>query len=368
MKNPNIPYESLALSNQKFFGEIEASLKKTIEGGWYILGKEVQQFEQSYAKYTGVSHCVGVASGLDALVLALRVLNLPKDAEVIVPSNTYIATILSILHFGYQPVLVEPDIRTYNIDPKKIESAITSKTKAIIVVHLYGKACDMDQIQQIAEKHNLYLIEDCAQAQGALYQGKKIGTFGIGAHSFYPTKNLGAMGDAGAITTENEYFAEQFRMFRNYGSKQKYYNEVVGVNSRLDEIQAAILNVKLKYLDEINNHKRMLAEIYFNELSGLKDLILPYVSDDTRDVYHIYNIRSKDRASLREHLTQNGIGTEIHYPVSPHRQKAMEQYLKGTEFPISEEIHQTTLSLPISFGHTKDDVLAVSKYIKNFFE
>jgi dTDP-4-amino-4,6-dideoxygalactose transaminase len=368
MKNLNIPYDSLAASNHKFFPEINEALKKTVEKGWYVLGQQVQDFEKAYAAYTGVAHCVGVASGLDALILALRVLNLPKDAEVIVPSNTYIATILSILHHGYQPILVEPDLRTYNIDPTKIEQAITPKTKAIMVVHLYGKACEMGPIQKIAEKHKLHLIEDCAQAQGALYQGKKVGTFGIGAHSFYPTKNLGAMGDAGAVTTENAEFADQFKMLRNYGSRVKYYNEVVGINSRLDELQAAILNVKLKYLDEITDHKRALAGVYFSELSGLKDLILPYVSADTRDVYHIFNVRNHDRTRFREHLSQNGIGTEIHYPVPPHEQKAMSPFLRETRFPISEEIHRTTLSLPISFAHSKEDVLAVSKCIREFFQ
>lgn len=367
MSDLKIPYEDLAKSNREFFDEVGVALNEAVRKGWYILGKQVSDFENAYASYTGVSHCVGVASGLDALVLALRALRLPEHSEVIVPSNTYIATILAIIQCGHRPVLVEPDIRTYNIDPTKIEKEITSKTKAIMVVHLYGKSCEMGAIQKIAEKHKLHIIEDCAQAHGALFKGKKVGTFGIGAHSFYPTKNLGAMGDAGAITTNSAELAEEFKMLRNYGSKKKYYNEVVGINSRLDELQAAILNVKLKYLDKVNEHKQKLAEVYFAELGGISGLVLPFRSPDTTDVYHIFNVRHPNRTALREHLTKNGVGTEIHYPVSPHRQKAMEPYLSGTDFPISEEIHQTTLSLPISYAHTKEDVANVAKCIKMFF-
>lgn len=367
MKDLRIPYENLAKSNQPFMLEIESAVNRVIRKGWYVLGSEVESFEHSYAEYHGVSHCVGVNSGLDALVLSLKALDLPPDSEVIVPSNTYIATILSILQLGHRPVLVEPDLRTYNVDPGRIRSAITRNTGAIMVVHLYGKPCEMDPIMEICNQYNLPLIEDCAQAHGALYRGRKTGTFGMGAHSFYPTKNLGAMGDAGAVTTSNPAWADRIRMFRNYGSRRKYHNEVVGLNSRLDEVQAAVLNVKLKHLDEINRHKRELASIYFSELSGVDTLTLPFVSESTTDVYHIFNIRTPRRAELRDHLISHGIGTEIHYPVSPHRQEAMKPFLGGNEYPISEEIHRTTLSLPASFGHSVDDVAEVCAVIRDFF-
>ena len=268
-----IPYENLALANRPMLDEIQAAAKSVIERGWYILGSEVQNFETDFSKYIGTTHCAGVASGLDALIIALKVLGLPADSEVIVPSNTYIATILSILQEGFKPVLVEPDLRTYNIDPKKLEAAITPKTKVIMVVHLYGKPCEMDQISLIAKKHKLPIIEDCAQSHGAKFKGRMTGTFGLGAFSFYPTKNLGAMGDAGALTSFDPQTDEKIKMIRNYGSKVKYYNEVVGMNSRLDELQAAILSVKLKHLDAINDHKRKLAEVYFHELNSVSDLI-----------------------------------------------------------------------------------------------
>jgi len=268
---------------------------------------------------------------------------------------------------GVKPVLVEPDIRTYNIDPNKIEQAITTRTKAIIVVHLYGKACDMDQISRIAHKHSLPIIEDCAQSHGARYKNKITGTFGLGAFSFYPTKNLGAFGDAGALTSASPDQDKAIRMIRNYGSEKKYYNEVVGMNSRLDELQAAFLRVKLRHLDEINLHKRALAEVYFHELGGLKDIVLPFRSPDFYDVFHIFNIRSDRREKLKDYLYGLGIGTEVHYPVSPHRQMAMKGKIEAGNFAISDEIHQTTLSLPISFAHTQEDVFSTCKGIKKFF-
>jgi len=339
MKDLKVPYENLALVNRPLFAELEAVTKTAIEKGWYILGGEVQAFESEFAFYVGTPHCAGVASGLDALIIALKVLNLPADAEVIVPSNTYIATILSILSLGLKPVLVEPELRTYNIDSNLIEKAITPKTKAIIVVHLYGKSCEMDKIEAIAKKHHLGLVEDCAQSHGAKFKGKMTGTFGLGAFSFYPTKNLGALGDAGALTSLNDADHRSIKTIRNYGSKVKYYNEVVGMNSRLDELQAAMLRVKLKYLDQMNAHKRALAEVYFNELSGLSELVLPVISSDCFDVYHIFNVRSERRDLLKSHLLAQGIGTEIHYPVPPHQQVAMQGVLSEGSFPISELIH-----------------------------
>ncbi|NDF16114.1 DegT/DnrJ/EryC1/StrS family aminotransferase, partial [bacterium] len=300
-------------------------------------------------------------------MIALQVLDLPPGADVIVPSNTYIATILAIMREGFTPVLVEPDPKTCNIDPARIEPAITSKTKAIMVVHLYGKSCEMDVIADIAARHRLPVIEDCAQSHGAKFKGRMTGTWGLGAFSFYPTKNLGAMGDAGALVTPNAVLDEKARMIRNYGSKVKYYNEVVGMNSRLDEMQAALLRIKLRRLDEINNHKRKLAAVYFSELAGVSDLILPAVSEHTHDVYHIYNVRTPARDRLREHLKIAGIGTEIHYPVSPHLQNALKDRFAGMSFPISEEIHRTTLSLPISFFHTEEQVRRVCGVIRGFY-
>lgn len=358
-----IEYESLGRLNKSFEDEYVQCFRELLNSGWYILGKQVATFEEAFAQYCGTKHCIGVASGLDALMLALRCYDFPAGSEVLVPSNTYIATILSILQCGLKPVLVEPDIHTYNIDPLKIEEKITKNTKAIMVVHLYGKACDMEPIMQIAGKYKLPVIEDCAQAHGAMYKGQKVGTFGIGAFSFYPTKNLGALGDAGAITTNDQEKKDLFMALRNYGSKIKYQNDYIGYNSRLDEIQAGLLSVKLKYLDKINRHKRDLAVIYLKELKD--DFIKPSVSSDYFDVYHIFNIRHPKRDELKEYLLKNDIKTDIHYPIPPNKQKAMEGIIIG-EYPISEEIHRTTLSLPISFGHTEDDIYKVVETINKF--
>ena len=358
-----IEYESLGRLNRGFEKEYLQCFRDLLDSGWYILGKQVESFEKAFASYCGTKYCIGVASGLDALMLALRSYEFPVGSEVLVPSNTYIATILSILQCGLKPILVEPDIRTYNIDPLKIEEKITKNTRAIIVVHLYGKSCDMESIMQIASKYDLPVIEDCAQAHGAMFKGQKVGTFGIGAFSFYPTKNLGALGDAGAITTGDSDKNEMFRTLRNYGSKIKYQNDYIGYNSRLDEIQAALLSVKLKYLDEINQHKRNLANIYLTELKD--DFIKPVVSSDYFDVYHIFNIRHPKRDELRDFLLKNGIKTDVHYPIPPHKQKPIEGIIEG-EFPLSEEIHKTTLSLPISYGHTLDDIYKVIEVLNKF--
>ncbi|GMU94978.1 DegT/DnrJ/EryC1/StrS family aminotransferase [Ignavibacterium album] len=359
-----IYYENLFNSNKKFIEEFRIKFNEVLNSGWFILGNEVRNFESEFASMHNVKHCIGVASGLDALTISLLASGIPEGSEVLVPSNTYIATILSVLHARMKPVLVEPDIRTYNIDPNKIEEKISSKTKAIMVVHLYGKSCEMDPIVDICGKYNLVLIEDCAQSHGAKYKNKLTGTFGdFGAFSFYPTKNLGALGDAGAVIMNNDEFAEKLRMLRNYGSSKKYYNEVVGYNSRLDELQAALLSIKLKYLDEINKHKRSLAEIYLKYLKD--DFIKPYVNDDYYDVYHIFNIRHPQRDQLKEYLLKNQIQTEIHYPVPPHKQKAMRGIILG-EYPISEEIHNTTLSLPCSFGHRDDDIYRVVEVMNKF--
>lgn len=360
-----IEYENLGKLNAPFFEEYEKVFKQTLESGWYILGNKVTAFENEFAKYCETKHCVGLANGLDALIIALRALNFEKGGEVIVPSNTYIATILSIVHNGLTPVLVEPDIATYNIDPEKIEEKITSKTCAIMVVHLYGKVCEMDVINNIAKKHNLKVIEDCAQAHGAKYKNVKAGNWSdVGAFSFYPTKNLGAIADAGAITTNDSTLAETIKTLRNYGSKVKYNNELVGFNSRLDEVQAAFLSVKLKHLDTINNHKRKLANLYLKNLKS--DFITPVVHPDYHDVYHIFNIRHAKRDKLKDHLLTNEIKAEIHYPIAPNKQKAMIGILDKQQTPIAEEIHATTLSLPISYFHTEDDILKVVEVMNTF--
>ncbi len=360
-----IAYEDLKKVNSRFFEEYSDVFKRVLHSGWYILGQEVTQFELDFAHYCKVKHCVGVASGLDALVLALKQFSFSAGDEVIMPSNSYIASVLSVLHAGLKPVLVEPDIHSYNIDPTLIEAAITTKTKAILVVHLYGKMCDMNAIMAVAAKYNLRVIEDCAQSHGAKYRGEMAGTIGdFGAYSFYPTKNLGALGDGGALITNSTPAAQQIKVLRNYGSSVKYVNDEVGYNSRLDEVQAAFLGVKLKYLDAINTHKRMLASIYLSELK--EQFILPVVSNGYEDVYHIFAIRHHDRDRLRGYLLDNGVKTEVHYPISPHQQKAMKGVFAGGVFPIAEEIQNTVLSLPISFAHTQDEILQVIDILNKF--
>jgi len=359
-----IEYENLGKLNKPFFDAYKRQFEKILDTGWYILGNNVQQFEKEFASYTGSEYCIGLASGLDALSLSLRCFEFPTDSEVIVPSNTYIATILSIVQNGLKPILVEPNIMTYNIDPSKIEEKITSKTRAIMVVHLYGKCCEMDSIINIAEKYNFKIIEDCAQAHGAKYKDQIAGSFGdIGAHSFYPTKNLGALGDAGAATTNDEFISKKLKALRNYGSTVKYVNEYIGCNSRLDEIQAGFLLIKLAALNEINEHKRKLAKLYLENLK--QDFIFPVVNKDYFDVYHIFNIRHPRRNELRNFLLGKGIKTEIHYPIAPHKQKAMKGIIDG-EYPISEEIHATTLSLPISYFHTNENIIQVIEALNSF--
>ena len=360
-----IEFENLGKLNEPFFEDYKAAFAQTLQSGWYILGNNVKAFEAEYALYCKSLYAIGVASGLDALTLSLKALDLEKNSEVIVPSNTYIATILSVLHNNLVPIVVEPDIETYNIDPALIEAKITPATKAIIVVHLYGKVCQMDKIIEIALKYDLKIIEDCAQAHGAKFKDTIAGNFGdLGAHSFYPTKNLGALADAGMVTCNEEFLREKIFSLRNYGSKTKYQNEYVGYNSRLDEIQAAFLSIKLKKLDEINSHKRKLATLYHE---GLKeDFIKPQIHPDFFDVYHIYNIRHTKRDLIKQFLLKKGILTEIHYPIPPNKQKAMSGILDKEATPISEEIHSTTLSLPISYYHTEEDVLKVIETINQF--
>jgi dTDP-4-amino-4,6-dideoxygalactose transaminase len=360
-----IEYENLKKVNKPFFKEYKKKFDSILESGWYILGNSVDQFEENFSRYNGGKYTIGVASGLDALILSIKACNFEKNSEIIVPSNTYIATILAILHNGFKPIMVEPDIYSYNINPTKIEEKITSKTKAILAVHLYGQPCDMTPVLNLAKQYELLVLEDCAQAHGAEYFGKKVGNFGIGAFSFYPTKNLGALGDGGAITTNDKNLANLFIKLRNYGSEKKYFNDMLGFNSRLDEIQAGFLDIKLIQLEKIIKHKRKLAKIYLDNLDS--KYIKPVEKKGCRGVYHIFPIRYKKRDNLKNYLLKNKVQTEIHYPVPPHKQKATNGFLNG-HFPISEEIHDTILSLPISYFHTEKDIIKVVEIMNNFNE
>ena len=359
-----IEYETLAASNAAYMSELEAAASRVIRSGWYILGPEVSAFETEFAQCIGAKHCIGVGNGLDALILSIEALDLPKGSDILVASNTYIATILALVRAGHHPVLVEPDIETFNIDPNNLSTAITANTRAICVTHLVGKACRMDRICNFAEEHGLKVIEDCAQSHGAKLNGKMTGTFGdAGCFSFYPTKNLGATGDAGAIITNDDVLAERIRHTRNYGSNLKYINEYIGANSRLDEIQAALLRIKLRYLDQMTQHKRALADVYFANLPAW--LKLPRRRDHEYDVFHIFGVRYQRRDDLRAWLLENGVKTEVHYPIPPHKQKAMQGILSG-EWPIAEVLHNTELSLPISYAHSPEDILRVCEILKKY--
>lgn len=335
--------------------EYETVALNVLRSGWYILGENVKKFEEEFAGYIGSKYCVGVASGLDALWIAFRALDIKEGDEVIVQGNTYIASVMGISINGAMPVFVEPD-EYYNIDTDRIEGKITDKTRAILVVHLYGQASDMTSVMNIAKKHGLYVVEDCAQAHGARWNGQQVGTFGdIGCFSFYPSKNLGAYGDAGAITTNSERIRDFVYMFRNYGSEKRYYNKVVGTNSRLDEIQAALLRVKLRYMDEISQEKRKIAERYLRELNN-KEIVLPKLRQGGDSVWHQFVIRCNRRDSLADYLCEKGIGTIIHYPIPPHLSEAY-QYLKINRgsLPVTEEYADTVLSIPMYIGMSEDE-------------
>ncbi|WP_207424492.1 DegT/DnrJ/EryC1/StrS family aminotransferase [Desertivirga brevis] len=362
-----IEYEDLSRVNSPYKQKFSEAFSRFLDKGWFVLGEEVKLFEEEFASYCGSKYCIGLASGLDALYLSLLALDLPEGSEILVPSNTYIATILSIVNAGLKPVLVEPDLGTYNIDAKGVKEKVSPSTKAIMLVHLYGKPCKMDELINIAKEYNLHIIEDCAQAHGAKYRGKTVGTWGIfGAYSFYPTKNLGALGDAGAIITDDPLMAEKLRALRNYGSQVKYKNDYVGINSRLDELQAAFLRIKLCDVDKINEHKRNLASIYKQELNS-DYVIIPKEQENTYEVFHIFNIRTEKRDELKQYLFGKGIKTEIHYPIPPNHQQGYKDKLQGS-YPLSEEIHRTTLSLPISLIHTGDEIKMIAQTINRFFE
>ncbi len=364
-----IPFLNFDPMHSAIRSEMQVAFQDVYDSNLFVMGQSVESFEKKYAEFNHVAHCIGVSNGLDALHLALKALGVAAGDEVIVPSNTYIATLLAVSYVGATPVLVEPDINTYNIDPTNIEKAITNKTKVIMPVHLYGQACEMDAIMSIAKKHGLHVVEDNAQAHGATFKNKLTGSFGdANGTSFYPGKNLGALGDAGAVTTNDDTLAQKIRILRNYGSEIKYHNEVIGYNQRLDEMQAAFLSVKLSYLPEWTRQRQQIAQMFSDALKNIGDLILPVTHPDATHVYHLYVIRTKHRDALQKHLTENEIGTMIHYPIPPHRQHAYTSlgYKKG-DFAIAEKIADTCLSLPIWPGMTEEHIHYVATSISDFF-
>lgn len=363
-----VPFLDLRAAYLELKDELDAAYSRVMSSGWYILGEEVEVFEREFAEYCGVRHCVGVANGLDALHLILRGYGIGAGDEVIVPSNTYIATWLAVSYAGATPVPVEPDLRTYNIAPENIEASVTERTKAIMPVHLYGQPAAMEEINEIAQKYELKVIEDAAQAQGAKYKGKRTGSLGSAAgFSFYPGKNLGAFGDAGAITTNNDALAGQIRMLRNYGSKQKYYNEIKGYNSRLDPVQAAFLRVKLKHLDKWNSRRTHIAAYYLENLSKIPELILPFVGNEIIPSWHLFVVRHPKRNKLQKYLEDMGIDIVIHYPIPPYLSKAYDDLrLNANNFKISTTLAETVLSLPISPQLTEVEFSHIADSIKFF--
>ncbi len=362
-----IEYENLAKLNKPFFKEFQTVFTHTLESGRYILGEQVSLFENEFAQLHKQLFCTGVASGLDALIMGLSVFNFHPKSKVLVPANTFIASILAIVRAGLIPVLVEPNANTYLIDVQELNKKFTSDCVAIMPVHLYGRICDMPQIMEFAKAKKLKVIEDCSQAHFAEMDGIKAGCFGdIGAFSFYPTKNLGALGDAGAIICKDILIFEKLNALRNYGSEKKYQNKYIGWNSRLDEMQAAFLRVKLRHIQSLTNHKRNLAALYMQKLKNIPRLQLPEIAG-TNHVWHIFNILTDTRNELKRFLSENGIGTEIHYPLAPHKQEAYKELFRDSDFPVSERIHQTTLSLPISGFHTEKDILFISERIIEYF-
>ncbi len=362
----NIEFNVLDRQFLKYQTEYENAALRVLRSGWYILGKELEQFENEFGNYIGSKYCVGLNSGLDALILAFRALDIKEGDEVIVPAHTYIASVIGVTENRATPVFVEPD-EYYNIDADKIEKAITSKTKAILIVNLYGQSANLNKIKEIADKYKLYLLEDCAQSHGARFEGKMTGTFGhIGCFSFYPTKNLGAFGDSGAIVTDDPEIYEKIKMLRNYGSKVKYYNEIQGVNSRLDEIQAALLRVKLTHLEELREERTENALRY---LEGIKNplIILPKIRNGAENVWHLFVIYCENRDQFQKYLLENNIKTGIHYPVPPHLADAYEYLnIKKGDLPITEDYSDKILSLPLYDGMTKDEIDYVIDKINNY--
>lgn len=360
-----IPFLDLKSAYNELKDEFDSAVAKVMESGYFILGPNVEAFEREYAAYLGVKHCIGMSNGLDALHIALVALGVGPGDEVIVPANTYIATWLAVTYTGATPVPVEPVENTYNLDPARIEAAITPRTKVILPVHLYGQPADMDPILEVAKRHNLQVLEDAAQAQGAKYKGRRVGGIGdIAAWSFYPGKNLGAFGDAGAITTNSDELADKVRVLRNYGSRVKYVNEVVGFNTRLDEMQAAVLRIKLSKLDEWNERRRKIAALYLENLQD-SDLILPAVPEWAEPGWHLFVIRHPRRDELQKYLAEAGVGTLIHYPIPPHLQEAYASLnLKEGAFPVTEDIHREVLSLPMGPHLSLEDAGVVVEALK----
>jgi dTDP-4-amino-4,6-dideoxygalactose transaminase len=365
-----IKFLDLQKINEQYVDEFKEAFDRVLKSGWFILGKEVQIFENEFAAYCGSKYCVGVANGLDALILILegyKELGLMKEGdEVIVPANTYIASIIAISKAGLKPILCEPRMDTYLINPELIESLITSRTKAILPVHLYGQLCEMDAINAVAQKHGLKVIEDSAQSHGAVYKtGNKSGNLGdASGFSFYPGKNLGALGDAGAITTNDEELAKTIKALRNYGSQVKYHNLYKGINSRLDELQAALLGVKLKYLDKETNYRQNVASVYLSEIKNTK-VILPNVAEAHTHVWHLFPVRVKDRQHFQQYLTDKQIETVIHYPLPPHKQPAYKE-LSNMHFPISEQVHNEIISLPISPIIPESEMKYIIETVNNY--
>lgn len=362
-----IPFVTFLPMEKELNKDIRGAFDRVFTRSWYIEGVEDENFENAFAEYCGAKYCVGVGNGLDALMLALKALGIGEGDEVIVPSNTYIATALAVTYVGATPVFVEPDIRTFNINPALIESSITEKTKAIMPVHLYGQACDMDPIMAIAKKYGLKVVEDCAQAHGATYKGQRVGTFGDAAgFSFYPGKNLGALGDAGATVTNNRELADKIRALGNYGSDYKYHHIYKGNNSRLDELQAAFLVAKLPHLERMNVERRRIAQMYSEGIKNPK-VIIPYVHENCVPVWHIYGIRCAERDALEKRLNEKGIGTNKHYPIPMHLQECYKDLnIPKGALPIAEEISSTELSIPMYYGMTADEIQFVIDSINEF--
>ncbi|MCR5202176.1 MAG: DegT/DnrJ/EryC1/StrS family aminotransferase [Lachnospiraceae bacterium] len=362
-----VPFVSFLPMEKEFGDELKNAFNRVLSKSWYIEGDEDKNFEKNFSEYCETNYCIGVGNGLDALMLSLKALGLKSGDEVIIPSNTFIATALAVTYTGATPVFAEPDINTFNINPTNIKGAITEKTKAIIPVHLYGQPCDMDIVLKIAKEYNLKIVEDCAQAHGATYKGKKVGSFGDAAgFSFYPGKNLGALGDAGAVVTNNKELADKIRALKNYGSDYKYHHIYKGNNSRLDEIQAAFLSVKLKYIEKINNDRRRIANRYNENITNPK-IITPKVINDCIPVWHVYGIRCNERDELEEYLSGKGIYTNKHYPIPLHLQECYKDLgISKGSLPIAEKISDTELSLPLYYGMKEEEIAFVIDAINEF--
>lgn len=362
-----IPFVTFLPMEKELNNDLRGAFDRVFTRSWYIEGVEDEAFEKAFAEYCGTKYCVGVGNGLDALMLALKAMGISEGDEVIVPSNTYIATALAVTYVGATPVFVEPDIRTFNINPDFIEAAITEKTKAIMPVHLYGQACDMDPIMTITHKYGLKVVEDCAQAHGATYKGQKVGTFGdVAGFSFYPGKNLGALGDAGAVVTNDEELSKKIRALGNYGSDYKYHHIYKGNNSRLDELQAAFLAAKLPNLERMNVARRRIADKYTEGIKNPK-VITPYVLPDCAPVWHIYGIRCAERDALENYLNEKGIGTNKHYPIPMHLQECYKDLnIPQGALPIAEKISATELSIPMYYGMTDEEIQYIIDAINSF--